>query len=105
MSIPAAAFASDASASDSSAPVDDTDSGWLAQTNLNGVPAGIPAPHSLDAVPGFTHVDCPFGTTFQPWALSSDTALDGLYGNGGLVALGGAYGDFGADGTGPYAGT
>src|ERR1700684_2489584 len=101
MLIPAAAFPSDASASDSSAPTDETDSGWLAQTNLNGVPAGIPAPHSPAPVPGLTHVDWPFGTTFQPLAFSSDTALAGLYGYAGLVAFGGAYGDVGANGIGP----
>ena len=39
----------EANASDSSTPVVETDSGWFAQTNLIGVPAGIPAPHSFGA--------------------------------------------------------
>ena len=41
-------------------------------------PAGIPAPHSLDAVPGFWQVEVPLGTTFQPCELSRLLALDGL---------------------------
>ncbi len=78
MLIPAACLAIEASASDSRTPVVDADSGWLAQTNFSGVPAGMPAPHSLGAVPAVWQVVWPLGTTFQPWALSSETAVDGL---------------------------
>src|SRR5436309_347919 len=104
MSIPADFLACEATTSDSSAPVVATDSGWLAHTNEIGVPAGIPAPHSPDPDPGFWQVVVPPGTTFQPWAFSTDTALDGLNGYGAVVALAGAYGEVGADGVGPYAG-
>src|SRR5580658_8666331 len=98
MSIPASCLASDATTSDSSAPVVETDSGWLAQTNAIGVPAGMPVPHSVAAVPGLTHVVRPPGTTFQPWAVSIETAFAGLYGKAAWPADAGAYGDNGAVG-------
>src|ERR1700691_5574915 len=105
MSIPAACLASEAITSDSSAPVVETDSGWFAQTNAIGVPAGMPAPHSFAAVPGLLQVVFPPGTTFQPWALRIATALAGLYGKAGVPAVSGAYGENGAVGTSVYAGT
>src|SRR5580704_16314735 len=105
MSIPADWRAWEASTSDSRAPVVETDSGWLAHTNAIGVPAGMPAPHSFDAVPGLMHVVRPPGTTFQPWALRMPTAVVGLYGKGGVLADFGAYGDDGELGTCAYCGT
>ena len=46
------------------------------------LPAVTPAPQSPAAVPGFTQVDTPLGTTFQPLPASRLLALAGLYGNG-----------------------
>src|SRR5580704_16691416 len=105
MSIPAALLASEATTSASSAPVVETASGWLAHTNAIGVPAGMPAPHSLAAVPGLLHVVRPPGTTFQPWPFRIVTALPGLNGNGAVAADAGAYGEAGEVGTSVYAGT
>ena len=79
-STPAAFLASDANAYDSSTPVDAADSGWLAQTNLIGVPGGMPAPHSPAPLPALAQVVSPPGLTFQPCAFSVATALLGLYG-------------------------
>src|SRR5258708_12469025 len=42
-------------------------------------PAVMPAPQSPGAVPGFTQVDVPCGTTFQPLPVSRLLALVGLY--------------------------
>src|SRR5215472_19103700 len=49
---------------------------------LRAVPAVIPAPQYPGAVPGFTQVVVPFGTTFQPLLASRSLALPGLYGYG-----------------------
>jgi hypothetical protein len=38
------------------------------------VPAGIPAPHSLVAVPGCMQTSALLGTIFQPWPRSSESA-------------------------------
>ena len=61
----------------------------------------MPAPHSSDAVPAFCARRRATGTTFQPCAFSIDTAVEGLYGNGLVVALAVVYGESGADGIGP----
>src|SRR5579872_4311134 len=45
---------------------------------LSGVPLAIPAPH-LD---GSAQVVVPLDETLQPWLVSSDLALPGLYGKG-----------------------
>src|SRR5258708_36597156 len=45
-------------------------------------PAVMPAPQSPGAVPGFTQVDVPCGTTFQPLPVSRLLALVGLYEHG-----------------------
>ena len=42
----------------------------------------MPAPHCPAPVPGSAQLVMPFGTTFQPWLVSSSLALVGLYGNG-----------------------
>src|SRR5450755_4128177 len=101
MLMPAICLASEAMTSDSRAPVVDSAAGRLAHTNEIGVPADMPAPHSVAAVPGFAHVVVPPGATFHPWAFSSDTAAAGSYAYGAWAALAGAYGELGADGTGP----
>src|SRR5258706_9239040 len=49
---------------------------------LSVEPAVTPAPQSRAAVPGFTQVDVPFGTIFQPLLASRVFALPGLNGNG-----------------------
>ncbi len=47
---------------------------------LNEIPSPclIPAPHRL----GFVQVVVPFGTTFQPWLVSSCCAVDGANAHG-----------------------
>ena len=65
------------------------------------MPAGIPAPHSLVAVPALEQVVLPFGTTCQPWVFSSETAAAGLNGYGGVTAFAGVYGVGGEDGDRP----
>ena len=45
---------------------------------LSALPLAIPAPHLV----GSAQVVVPPGVTVQPWLVSSDLALVGLYGNG-----------------------
>src|SRR5271166_4926117 len=89
MLIPAACLASEAIVSSVNETYGPEAEVWVAQLNDSGVPSGMPAPHSFEASPACWQVVCPLGTTCQPCALSSATALDGLYGYAGLVALAG----------------
>jgi hypothetical protein len=55
--------------------------------SLSGVPLGMPAPQSVAPLPGRTHVDVPFGATFQPWSFSRAVAPATLYGYGLTVSV------------------
>ena len=52
----------------------------------------MPAPQSPAAVPACAQVSVPLGTTFQPFALSTLSAVDTLNGYGFVVALEGRNG-------------
>ena len=66
----------------------------------------MPAPQSDGPVPGRWQVEVPFGTTFQPCALSSAAAVDGEYGYGPPeCSSGDAHGGKAWMGTGPLPGS
>src|ERR1700721_5549 len=73
--------------------------------NASLVPAGIPAPHSPEPVPGLAQVSVPFGVTVQPFAFSRLIASDTLNGDGLVAAFDGRNGLLGNAGIGPYAGS
>jgi hypothetical protein len=66
----------------------------------SGVPFLMPAPHSFELVPGFSHVLDPPDTTFHPWSLKRVAAFFSLYGYG-LTSSDFAAHVVGSGGTGP----
>ena len=61
----------------------------------------MPGPHWFAPEPAFWHTEVPPGLTVQPWFFSRLAAVSTLNGYGFVLALAGAYGLFGSDGTGP----